>query len=162
MISWKQYIFSLIVCVLSCSVISQLISDGKRKRIFRLTCGITLAITLLHPISGITFDELLQFPEADWCDSDYYITAGKKAAFEAREERIKAYSESYILDKAKGLGTEIAAKVTLDENGIPDVAEIRGKGSEDVQIQMQTILTTDLGIPKENQIWIWNQENNSS
>jgi len=60
------------------------------------------------------------------------------------------------------LGAEITAKVSLDEALTPVFVEIGSENALTIQNELQTILTTDLGIPKENQKWIWNQENNSS
>lgn len=83
-------------------------------------------------------------------------------AEEARAEYIKTSCEAYILDKAKDLGVEIRAIFSLNGDLIPETAEISGTGGIREQKRLQKILMMDLGIPKENQIWIWNQESNSS
>jgi len=98
----------------------------------------------------------------NWENADYYIAEGERTAAEAMERCIKDSTETYILNKAKAMGTEIRVQVSLDETGIPAFVEIRGKGEPQAEQELQKILMTDLAIPKENQKWTWNQENNSS
>jgi hypothetical protein len=50
--------------------------------------------------------------------------------------------------------------IFLNEDLLPEFAELTGDVAPQVQAQLQRILTTDLGIPKENQKWIRNQESN--
>lgn len=160
--SWKQYIFSIVVCVFSCKIVSQIIFDPKRKALMHLVCGTVLAIFILRPLSNINLEDLLYFPLLDEGTAEHCITKGEKIAAEAQAEYIKASCEAYILDKAKRLGAEITAQVLLDENLIPQSADIEGSLDPDIQIQLQNILSDDLGIPKENQIWTWNQGSNRS
>lgn len=162
MAGWKQYIFSLIVCAFSCAVVSQMISDPKRKALIRLICGIILTISILRPFSQMRLEDLFQIPFLDQNAADLCIADGEETAAEARAEYIKASCEAYILDKAKALGAEITVQFLLEGNQIPAFAEIEGAFTPDVQMQLQNILTEDLGIPKENQKWIWNQESKSS
>ena len=159
---WKQEIFSLIACALGCGIISQMIADTKRKALVRVLSGIVLAICILQPLSDINPEDVFTVPEWNPVSADRYILEGEKTASETQAGYIKASCEAYILDRAKTLGTEITAEVSLNQNLIPDFVEIRGESSPDAQMQLQDILTTDLGIPKENQKWIWNLESNSS
>lgn len=159
---WKQYVFSLIICSLSCGIILQIISDPKRKALMHLVCGTVLAVSILRPLSRIDLEDSLRIPVLDQFSADYFLAEGKKTALKAREQNIKGYCEAYILEKAKALDAEITAHVSLDEDLIPIFVEINGVVGPNIQMQLQNILTTDLGIPKENQKWIWNQESNSS
>lgn len=160
--TWKQYVFSIVVCSLSCGILSQIISDTKRKALIHLISGAVLAISILRPLSRINPEDFRHVPDLDQFSADYYIAEGKQTSLEALERRIKDSCEAYILDKAKELGTEIIADISLNEDLIPVFVEISGEADPNVQTELQKILTTDLGIPKENQKWIWNQESNSS
>lgn len=159
---WKQYLFSLIVCAFSCAVASQMISDPKRKALIRLISGTILTIAILRPLSQVSLEGLLLAPLLDQYAADLCIAAGEETAAEARAEYIKGSCEAYILDKAKALGAEITVQFLLEGNQVPVFAEIEGEFTPNVQMQLQNILTEDLGIPKENQKWIWNQESKSS
>lgn len=160
--SWKQYVLSIITCAFICGILSQIISDTKRKALMRLVFGTVLAIFLLRPFSDINIENVLERSLLDQTAANLFIAEGEKTAAEAKTEYIKASCEAYILDKAAKLGTEVSAEIFLDHNLMPTFAEIEGALTPDLQMQLQTILTDDLGIPKENQSWIWNQEANSS
>ena len=160
--SWKQYLFSIIVCSITCGIVSQIAAVGKRKELLRLICGVILTITILSPLSRLDLGELLYIPQEAWDTADYYIAKGEDVAFQEQAQCIKAAFEAYILDKAKSLGAEVSAEISLDETLVPVFAEITGGSDQGLQKELENILTTDLGIPKENQKWIWNQESSSS
>lgn len=160
--SWKSYLYSIIVCAFLCSILLQILSDGKKKAMVRLISGTVLAIALLQPLSGIRPEDLIHVPVQNRYDADAYITQGQQLARDTRESIIEELCEAYILDKAKALGGSITVEFSLDQNGSPVFAHICGDAAPDVQLALQEILTTDLGIPKENQQWIWNQESSGS
>lgn len=162
MVDWTAWSYSVIACALACSIVSQIDSSSKRKEILRLLCGIVLAISILHPFSKINPEDLLQFSQWDSGGAEAYIAEGKKMAAQARMDSIKTSCETYILNRARDLEADIHAKISLDDAGIPFFAELHGELAPDVQNRLQAIITAELGIPKENQKWIWNQENNSS
>ena len=78
-------------------------------------------------------------------------------ASEKQIECIIDSCEAYILDKAKVLGGDITAEVSLNADLIPVFAVIHAE-DQSAKAQLQAILQEDLGIPMENQQWIWNQE----
>lgn len=160
--NWKTYLFSIIVIALSFSLLSQLITNGKKKALMRLITGTAMAVSILYPLSGINLKNLLVIPIPKKNAAEYYISEGKKTASEAQEKFIEDACEAYILDKAKALGSNIVAEVSLNTDLIPSFAELHGEVDANVQLQLEKILTADLGITKENQKWIWNQESNSS
>lgn len=160
--NWKHYVLSVIVCALCCGMVSQILPDNKSKALIRLISGTILAIAVLHPLSDINLSTFLLESSLDFEAAEYWTAQGKEAAEIANEEYIMASCEAYILDKARRLGAEIHLHIILDENRIPSFAEIEGAVAPDVQIQLQNILSEDMGIPKENQTWTWNQENSHS
>ena len=160
--SWREYFFSMIVCSLSCGIVSQIISDTKQKELIHLICGMVMTLVIVRPLTGLELESILQFPLQNLDSADWYIAEGEKTASETLERSIKEACETYILDKAKTLGAEIIMHVTLNKELVPVFAEISGDFDSATKVQLQQILTTDLGIPKENQKWIWNQESNSS
>lgn len=158
----KAYIYSVIVCILIASILTQMVSCSRHKKLIRLICGVYLAISIFRPISQINLTTLWNRSSLRQFSADTYIAEGKKTAQEARETIIKDACEAYILDKAKTLGAEISIEFSLNEELYPVFAEIHAETDPAVQRQLQNILTTDLGIPKESQAWIWYQESNSS
>lgn len=158
--SWKQYILSLILWAFSCGIISQIVSETKAKELVRLVCGIIMTILILRPLAGIDLESLLEIPFADSTGVEAYVAEGEQVAFEHQERCISSACEAYILDKARNLGAEICADISLNEDLLPVSAVIIGEIPQEIQIDLQKILTMDLGIPKENQQWIWNPEKN--
>lgn len=127
-----------------------------------LVFGTVLAITILRPLSQITPDLWIDSLSVDSESAEFYIEEGEKEALKARKECIENALTSYIFDKAQVFGSELAIHVTLDENLVPVFMEMKGYVEPDVQMQIQTILAKDLGIPKENQKWILHPESNNS
>lgn len=160
--AWKQYLLSVLICTLICGVVSQILVDTKRKQLVQMICGIVIAISIFYPLTKVKLEKYMQFSDMDWNEADYYVSAGEKLSFTEREKCIQSTCETYILDKAKQLDTEIEVEIILNEEKVPCFAEIHYAGDSKIQSELQTILETDLGISKENQKWIRNQENNSS
>lgn len=160
--AWKEYAFTLIVIALCCGILIQTVSDTKGKALVRLISGVVLAIVLLQPLEKRAFEEILQLPEFDESIAEFYIEEGRKTAIETKRAFIEAQSEAYILNKAKMLGGEITVQVFLDEDLVPDFAQIHEKGETSIQKHLEIILSTDLGIPKEHQKWIWKQDGSGS
>lgn len=158
---WKQYVIGVIGCCLICGTVSRILSDSRGKEMLRMICGMILGITLLGPLSGIRPESLLLSPWPDRSPGQY-IADGEETANRIRSEYIKAACEAYILDKAEALGADIRAEILLGDGLIPASAVLSGRGSSHAQSCLEEILMTDLGIPKENQTWIWDQGNNSS
>ena len=158
----RDYFYSIIVCILSTSILTQIVSNTKRKKLIRMISGIFLAISIFRPLSQINWEFLWNIASQSHFSADSYIEEGKKTALSAQETIIKDACKAYILDEAKKMGAKITVEFSLNEDLLPVSAEINAEVDPSVQIQLQNILTEDLGIPKENQIWTWYQENNSS
>lgn len=160
--NWETWTYSVIVCVLSCGILTQIVSESKRKEIMRLICGILLSISLFRPLTRIDFREFLNLSGESWDGAESFVMEGERIAAQAQEDSIRAACETYILNKASALGADVKAYVSLTDAGIPGFVELSGQVEPRIQQQLQTVLTMELGIPKENQKWIWNQESNSS
>lgn len=161
-VDMKTYIYSIIVCGLNCGIFSQLIISTKRKKLIQFIMGTVLAITVLHPFSRIEPKEWVNFLPMDSISAEYYISEGKKETIKARKEYIEKACVSYIFDKAQDVSSDLTVRFMLDENLIPISVEVNGNAEPDQKMQIQTILETDLGIPKESQKWILLPENSSS
>lgn len=160
--SWKQYIYTVLICVCISSVITQMISDSRQKSLIRMICGVILAVTVLQPLSRLRWEDLGFFSPRNRDSAQFWTARGEDLARKATAEVIKSSCETYILEKAELLGADISVQISLDEDQMPVSAVITGRIGSDQQRQLQNILTTDLGLPKENQTWTWNQENRDS
>ena len=155
---WKPYLHSILACCLISAIVLQLVSDTGAKGLVRFVCAMLTAISIGTPLAGMDWSGLLQWPQPG-SGADAYIRQGEETARDAKAACIQAVCRTYILEKAKALDGEILeVTITLNDDLLPAYAEIHGRMDQKVQ----EILTTDLGIPKEQQTWIWNQESSSS
>lgn len=160
--NWKQELYSLVVCAFVCGLICQVPGTGKRKELFRVICGTVLAIYCLQPLSDIRWEDFSRIPLEFRDQADVCIGEGQRLAAKEEKRIIAGACEAYILDKAKELGAEIQIEISLNPEGLPVCAVLGGEADPETQRTLQRILSEDLGIPKENQAWIGNQENSSS
>lgn len=150
-----QYILSVTAIALLCGVVSGIVRSGGAKEVIRLLCGLILAFAVIRPLAHVNLKDLEEgsFPFAQ--EAEAMAAGGEEMARQALAEGIKAECEAYILDKAAAMDAAPQVEITLsqDEPPIPVAAAIRGSVSPQVQSQLATILETDLGIAKENQLW---------
>ena len=160
--AWKSYILSILIWIFVCGILQKMIAETRGKKMIQLISGVVLAITVFSPLTRMRLDDYFQIPKIEWKNSDLYIVEGQKNALEAQKQYIQDHCEAYILDRARTLNAEITVEILLNESMIPAFAQIEWDGNPSLQIELEKVLMTDLGIPKENQQWIWNQANNSS
>lgn len=158
---WKEYILSLMGCVLFCGIISHLISDLRYKRLIRLLTGTLLALTVFGPLTGAGIPDSLNI-DVEVLSPEPYVEIGKQTARQAQEQCIREACESYISSKANEFGMTVTPEVYLNERMEPNFVRIYGQTNSVEQHRLEVMLEENLGITKENQVWIWNQGKDSS
>ena len=157
--TWKEYIISFVAVSICCGVILQLVSQTGMKVLVQIVCGVILSVTLLTPVLKIRSEEFPVFTQQVPETVEAYLSQGKDMAERLKRQYIMDSCEAYILDKAQQLGAEISASISLGETFVPCFAEIQGNMDPLIQKKLENILTEDMGITKENQLWIGNPEN---
>ena len=115
-----------------------------------------MTFTLLRPLIGIKIPELPDLNDYI-SQAENAVEEGKRISLSAQKTIISQECETYILYKAKELQVSLVVDVTVEERGgepIPVFAEMTGAVLPEIQQQLSTVIATDLGIPKENQLWI--------
>ena len=84
------------------------------------------------------------------------IASGQQMAREQETQIISRQTQSYILDKAQALGAMIEAEVGLSDERpfVPVSVTIKGNLSPYARQVLENIIQNDLGIRKEDQLWI--------
>lgn len=118
-----------------------------------MLCGLFLTLTVIQPISRIELDTIFQFYTSFADEAKDAASAGEEMAADAIADSIKGQLETYILNKAEVMNTQISVNVTIGEDYLPISAKLSGKISPYTRRQLETILESDLGITKENQLW---------
>lgn len=149
----RQYVLSVVAAAMVCGIVTGLFPSGGGKQVVKLICGLFLAYTVLVPISGGSFSQMLDFPLGFGDEAAEAAAVGENLALDSMANIIKSETEAYILDKAAGLQAEVTVEVSLNEENVPNSVTVSGAVSPYTRRQLQTIIESDLGIAKENQKW---------
>ena len=153
----SKYIFSVICASLILSVLACFFDKkGSRGMIIKMIGGLFLALTIISPIVNLDFSGWMDYLEEYTLEGEKSAAWGESIAQEEYRTIITQQAEAYILDKADALGAELSVEVYLSDTEIPlpEEAVLRGKVSPYAKTELQQMLETDLGIAKENQLWI--------
>lgn len=150
-----QYLLSIIAAALLAGI-SALFFEKKdlTGAVIKVICGILLVVTIISPLKDIRIQSFRDvIPDNDLIESA--VQNGKNAAKSMCTENIKQQTEEYILKKANALDAQITVEVILSESedAMPARVIINGTVSPYVKTSLQQIISQDLGIDKEDQVW---------
>lgn len=152
-----QYILSVGLAALTVGILTSL-TDSKTATgtLIRMVCGLFLAFTVIKPVAGLNFDYLEAFAQSYSEAGEASAAMGETLANEALREIIKREAEAYILDKAGSYQCELSVEVSVGNGDVPvpESVRISGNVSPYARSQLQKLLEDELGIPKEQQLWI--------
>lgn len=153
----RQYILSVTAAAILCGVLRDLIPEkGAAGQLLKLISGIFLAFVAISPVKELEIPNLQAYMDVFSAQGEVFSDQGKDLSADAIAGIIKDRSEAYILDKAGVLAAEISVEVELTDDPIPAPAAVRFYGSVSpyARAALETMIETELGIPKEDQIWI--------
>lgn len=150
----KEYILSVICAAILCAILTGISGEkGSTAPIRKLICGIFLSFTVIAPLGNLRLTDLLE-PLGDIRQDALAASAmGQTLYQESLSQVISEQTEAYILDKANARGVSLTVRVLPDESGKPHRVTMVGEISEAEQQKLMEILESELGIPKERQIW---------
>ena len=150
----SEYLRNILVAALICSILLPWADRNKSTgHILKLLCGVFLAITMIQPLT--------KFKNLQWVSvlapSDVAKTVEAGTAY-GKEEMGKIISDqscAYILDKAESLGLDIQVEVLLSSDfpPVPESVIISGSGSPYNKQVLTKMISDDLAIPEDKQIW---------
>ena len=139
----RRYVITLTAAAMLCALVKAITAGRKgQEKILSLVCGIFLLATALGPLG------LLRLP--DLSDPTAQVQAETKRQMAAI---ISEEAASYILDKADALGLQLEVQVELDAELLPCGVRLQGAASPYARSQLSGQIETELGIPKERQVW---------
>lgn len=153
----RQCIISITAAGLICGCISAIVSKkGVYGTIIKLLTSVFLVLTVISPWTNLKFPDYTDFWNEMSASGSALVLDGTEMAQEATIGLIKANAEAYILDKATALGLDVNVDISVNctTTPIPDGVVITGAVSPYAKTQMQEYIIENLGIPKENQIWM--------
>lgn len=152
--SLRQYLLGVISAAIICSILSGFVSKNSTVgATIRLLAGIVLALSVISPL--LKFNIKGDFIENFSAEANDAVSVGTMQSNDALRRSIKQQVQSYILDKATSLKADISVEVTLssDDPPVPESVSISGDIGPYAKRKMTEIISEELGIPKENQLW---------
>lgn len=152
----KQYLVSVIIAAIASSLIVRFFcGKGTHTRLIKLLVGLFLSITVISPLTTISFDNMISYFNEFEINAQKAVSEGTFQANQATEAIIKEKVTTYILDKASDLDLEVTVSVTLTQADpkTPCFVTVEGTVPAYKKQQLQQIIENDLGVSKENQRW---------
>ena len=148
----RRYVITLTAAAMLCALVKAITAGRKgQEKILSLVCGIFLLATALGPLG------LLRLPDLSDPTAQVQAEAGRMASQAEDETKrqmaaiISEEAASYILDKADALGLQL--EVQVEAELLPCVGRLQGAASPYARSQLSGQIETELGIPKERQVW---------
>lgn len=151
----QDYVLRLICAALAGGILLSLLQGAAAQKAVKLLWGIFMACCILSPIADVDLGKIFSETFLDTNGGAAFSELGMNIAREEMEQRIKQECEAYILDKAAAYTDTLSVEVTLspDDPPVPRSAVLTGRASPYGRSQIEEILHTELGIPKENVEW---------
>ena len=151
-----QYIISIVVVGILSALLLHLVSKKSVSgKLLKMMCGIFMLFTLVSPLTRFSMREYIAFFDDIRWDALNITAKGETYGQDLLRQSIKEKTEAYILDKAMLLGADIHVSVSCNTTDFPKPAyvELSGNVSPYVKGKLQQIISKDIGIPEDNQIW---------
>ena len=152
----RQYIIQVTVAALLCSIVTQVVGEkSPSASVVRLITGTFMFLCLVSPLANFRLRDLTTYFDGLSVQTDQSVSQGQLAAFEEMSAIIKSKTETYIMDKGAIYGANLQVVVTLEQGSVPAPCGVRISGSISpyAKTQLQNLISQDLGIPLEAQIW---------
>lgn len=152
-----QYMITVTTGALLCGLLLGIAPKGAAQGIFRLLCGAFLTVSLLYPIRRMDLSDFLSLDFLDQLsDGEAVAAMGQEFSHRTLSDIIKAEAEEYILDKAAEAEADLTVQVTVagEDIPVPTSVSLSGSFTASARSCLESLIAEDLGIPKENQLWI--------
>lgn len=151
----RQYVITVTEAAILVGILTALTGkNGTSGTLIKLLGGLFLAMAALSPVLKLDFAALADITAGYSAEGEAAAAYGEELAQNQYRAIIKERLEAYILDKAAGYEAQLEAEVTVNREGIPESAILRGAVSPYAKQQLKRILAEDLGIGEEAQTWI--------
>lgn len=152
----RQYAFSVIGGAMVCGVVLGFSPKGPSHEILKLLCGLFLTVSILYPMANRNWRIIPEDLTSHTMDeAQQAASMGENYSRDVLAQCIKAETEEYILDKAAAMEASLTVQVTVagEEIPVPVAVVLSGEVNAAAQKRLEQIISEDLGISKENQLW---------
>ena len=155
--TFRQYILSVTAAAIISGILQRFCSGkGSAGAIIKMLSGIFLLYALVMPLTDLSFSKFHNIAADFREEAQQAVTEGEILGNKALREYISDQVAAYILDKAEQYNATLNITVILSEDLMPVPTQVRimGRISPYGKLRLQDIIESDLGISKEQQIWI--------
>ena len=152
----RRYLMSLIAASIIVGIVTSVLkTKSSEASIIRLISGVFLTLVMLNPILKVEIQDFLNCCDDITLDASIAVDKGKNIAQTEMRSIIKENLEAYILDKASALQLDVDVDIMLSEDmpPAPNTITIQGNVSPYSKQVLQSFLTNEIGLSKEQQIW---------
>lgn len=153
----RQYLLSILTASVICAILIRLTEKQNfTSAVLKLITALFLSVTLISPLLRLQLGDITSYIGDLETDANSIINDSQLAAAKGKAAIIKEQSEAYILNKAASYGIDISVCVTISDptTMLPDSVTLEGEVSPYTKQLLQNCIAEELGIPKENQLWI--------
>ena len=154
--SLQKVLMRILAAAIFCSVIKCFHNKSSvTASIIKTLCGIFMTTTILSTLLNFKFSSISDNIDAFSVDAENATQAGTLLYDTSMHDSIKQQTEAYILDKAASIKADISVEVTLSDGNppVPCSVVLDGQVSPFAKSKLTKLISDDLGISKENQIW---------
>jgi len=151
-----KYLLSVAAAAMLVNVCLELSGNGKTKKTVQFTGGLILVLCILTPVLKMEADQLARSIAKIKVDAVEAHSDFEMKNNEFISKLIKEQTVAYILDKADEWNLSLEIEVTMsEEEGYPYPVGvcISGHVPDAERRRLSEIIASDLGIPKERQVW---------
>ncbi len=153
----RQYLLGVTAAALICGMIKALFPEkGTMGTVIKTLLGLAMILAVVSPWTAASVSDLYDWKDDISLEAQSIVQNADQNAKEELRRRIMEQTQSYILAKADTLGAqvEVSVEISDDEVAVPSQVKITGAVSPYAKQVISQILTEDLGIDREAQIWI--------
>ena len=153
----RGWLLAVIAASLLCALADALMPQGAVKRVGKLVCGLVIMAAIVSPMVDLDVEEGRRWLEECLTGVELRAAELEDTVGGQRKAIIERECAAYIVDKAAELGWTCTARVICEpgEEGLflPVRAEVSGPLPDSAQARLREILSEDLGIPAEAQLY---------
>lgn len=153
----RQYLLGIVAMALICAIVRVFFPEkGTIGTVIKMLLGLAMLFAVISPLTSISLNGYYDWKDDITIDAQTIVAEAENSAKEQIRQRIIEQSQSYILAKAEALDAQVEIKVEVTDEAVavPCTVTIIGAVSPYAKQAISRMLTDDLGIDREAQIWI--------
>lgn len=152
----REYLIRLTAAAILSGIVTGVLGKkGALGATVKLLAGIFMILTIVSPWTQLKINDFTDYFNNVSLEADAITADGENVARDTLMDIIKSKTEAYILDKADSFGAELTVEVSVEGSDLPVPCAVRISGSVSPygKKQLEQIISKELGIALEDQIW---------